>query len=86
MKDLSLPEAFEELSTNELESVEGGFVFGTLLNVTSNIFRGTSETASDGLALLVPVADLLDRKADAVFGTVVDMAGIFREMRANRNM
>lgn len=74
MKDLSLPEAFEELSTNELESVEGGFIFTTLLGTAVTLTRGISGT----MEAAAPVAQLLDRKTEALHGIVSEVTGFFR--------
>jgi len=86
MSDFNLPEGFEELNSDAMESVEGGFIFNALLGVTSNVFRSvTGSTAIDDCPVIAPVADLLDRKAETILGTVTSIAGSFLERRANAN-
>jgi len=78
MDDFNLTEGFEELNADELESVEGGFIFSTLLGATSTLFRGVTESVSDTLELVAPVAYLLDRKTEAMHGIFSGMSGLFR--------
>lgn len=78
MNDINLSEGFQDLNAEEMESVEGGFIFTTLLGAKATFFRGMSETISDTLEVVAPVAYLLDRKTEAVFGTFNEVSGLFR--------
>ena len=73
-----LTKGFEELNADELESIEGGFIFSTLLGATSTLFRGVSDSVSDTLDVVAPVAYLLDRKTEAMHGLFLGMSGLFR--------
>jgi len=77
MKDLQINNDFQELSTEEAESVEGGFIFNAVLNITSGVFDGVTSAISDINPDRRQNADRVNDNANAILGTISDIGGFF---------
>jgi len=89
MKDL-VGNNFEELSTEEMESAEGGFILGMGLRGTSTVFNAVTSVISDIRPGSAETAERVNRNAHTIMEAISDISsgilggGLFSSRR-NRN-
>jgi len=77
MKDLDLAgSSFQELSTEEMESAEGGFILGAALRSTSTIFNAVTSAIIDIRPESEATAERVNRTAHTIMGAISDVSGI----------
>jgi hypothetical protein len=88
MKDLA-GSNFQELSSEELDSTEGGFILSAALRGTSTVFNAVTSAITDIRPESGETAERVNRTAHTIMGTISDISNILGgglfSSRRNRN-
>jgi len=77
MQDMQINNGFQELSTEEAESVEGGFIFNSVLNTTSDIFGRVTRAIADINPDRRQSAERVNNSANTILGAISNIGGLF---------
>ena len=77
MKEFDLAGSnFQELSTEEVDSTEGGFILSAALRSTSSIFNAVTSTIVDIRPETEQTVDRVNQTAHTIMGAISDISNI----------
>jgi hypothetical protein len=77
MKDFDLTGSnFQELSTEEVDSTEGGFILSAALRSTSSIFNAVTSTIVENRPETEQTVDRVNQTAHTIMGAISDISNI----------
>lgn len=77
MKEFDLAGSnFQELSTEEVDSTEGGFILSAALRSTSSIFNAVTSTIVENRPETEQTVDRVNQTAHTIMGAISDISNI----------